>query len=118
MPRPTFLGARFFLFAALLASLIMPPAAHLNSGPTSRRPIFRPALPARPAVQSSNLKILGPDKKPNPVVNENNQINLIVTDANGQPVTGAMFESGSPEIAKVDAATGAVTGVMRGFATI
>src|SRR5262249_16064375 len=36
----------------------------------------------------------------------------------GQPVTGAMFESGSPEIAKVDAVTGAVTGVMRGFATI
>lgn len=54
----------------------------------------------------------------NPVVNEKRQLTLSVTDANGQPVTGVTWESGSPDIASVNPQTGVVQGVTRGFATI
>lgn len=57
----------------------------------------------------------------NPVVNENSTMQLAVQvlDAQGNVVNGAnlTFESGSPDIAKVDN-TGLVTGVLQGFATI
>src|SRR5687767_8466691 len=47
------------------------------------------------ATQSSRLKILGPDKKPNPVVNKDNQIQLRVFDTDGQEIKDELsFESG------------------------
>lgn len=70
------------------------------------------------AAQQVNIRILGPGLDPNPVVNENSSIQLQVVDGQGQPVSGAVFESGSPEIATVDPTTGRVTGVQRGYATI
>jgi sugar lactone lactonase YvrE len=66
------------------------------------------------ALQNSSLMF----KERNPVVNENGQIKLTVTDGGGQPVTGVTFESGSPDIASVDSQTGMVSGKQRGFATI
>ncbi|MCS6884735.1 MAG: IPT/TIG domain-containing protein [Acidobacteriota bacterium] len=53
-----------------------------------------------------------------PVVNEGNKLRLSIVDSNGQTVPGYTFESGSPEIASVDPATGEVTGVAQGYATI
>lgn len=70
------------------------------------------------AQQGNNLKIVGPDGSATPVVNEKGRLPLRVVDAQGQPVSDMTFESGSPEIARVEAATGMVTGVERGFATI
>lgn len=66
----------------------------------------------------SGLQIVGPNNDPNPVVNEGNRLQLNVVNQAGQPVAGARFESGSPEVASVDPQTGIVTGVQRGFATI
>src|SRR5262245_50696862 len=88
----------------LLAGLTIPPAARLSVGP---------------ALQSASLsQILDSNRKPNPVVNEANQITVIAVDAGGQPVTsGVTFESGSPDIAAVDPMTGVVRGMQRGFAT-
>lgn len=54
----------------------------------------------------------------NPVVNEGNQITVMVSDMNGQALSGVTFESGSPEIASVDPSTGVVMGVAQGFATV
>lgn len=70
------------------------------------------------AAQQVGIRILGPNLDPNPVVNEGNRIQLQLVDGQGQPVSGAVFESGSPEIAAVDPTTGQVTGVQRGYATI
>jgi hypothetical protein len=64
--------------------------------------------------QTSSIKI----KQRNPVVNEGNQIKLSVIDGNGQPVNGAFWQSGSPDIAQVDPNTGEVQGMKQGFATI
>src|SRR5947207_3806399 len=94
---------RISLIALLLAPFIMPQTVHLS---------------ATSAAQSTNLKLVGPNRDPNPVVNEGRQLQLSVVDANGQAVSGVTFESGSREIARVDAQTGMVTGVERGFATI
>ncbi len=69
-------------------------------------------------TQNSRLKILGPNKEPNPVVNEGNQLQLQVVDENNLPITDVRFESGSPEIAAIDSQTGMVRGIERGFATI
>lgn len=66
----------------------------------------------------SGLQLVGPGNDPNPVVNEGNRVQLAVVDQAGRPVAGARFESGSPEVASVDAQTGMVTGLQRGFATI
>src|ERR1051326_2129513 len=70
-------------------------------------------------AQSSGLSmIVGPNKDPNPVVNEGGQINLNVLDNNGYPVTdNVTFESDNPDVATVDS-TGKVNGRQRGFATI
>ncbi|MEW6734251.1 MAG: IPT/TIG domain-containing protein [Acidobacteriota bacterium] len=57
-------------------------------------------------------------KQRNPVVNEKNSIKLTAMDVNGQPVTGVKWESGSPDIARVDPISGEVEGVKQGFATI
>lgn len=66
----------------------------------------------------SGLRLVGPNNDTNPVVNEGNKLQLTVVDQAGQPISGARFESGSPEVASVDAQTGVVTGLQRGFATI
>lgn len=76
-------------------------------------------LPARntispPTRQSSTIRI----RENNPVINENNQVTLTAVDANGQPITGVTWESGSPEVASVDPQTGVVRGVLRGYATV
>ncbi len=70
------------------------------------------------AAQQVNIRILGPNLDPNPVVNEGNRIQLLLVDGQGQPVSGAVFESGSPEIAAVDPTNGQVTGMQHGYATI
>src|SRR5262249_37537223 len=64
--------------------------------------------------QTAGIKI----KEQNPVVNEGNTITLTAVDSNGQPVTGVTWESGSPEIAGVDSASGMVRGVLQGYATV
>src|SRR5437773_9077676 len=94
---------RMSLIALLLAPFTMLHTVYLSAGV---------------AAQNTNLKLVGPNRDPNPVVNEGRQLQLSVVDANGQAVSGVTFESGSPEIARVDAQTGMVTGVERGFATI
>ncbi|HNH83752.1 MAG TPA: Ig-like domain-containing protein, partial [Acidobacteriota bacterium] len=53
-----------------------------------------------------------------PVVNEGNQIQLTVMDANGQSLDDVRWGSGSPDIARIDPQTGVVSGVRQGFATI
>src|SRR5438045_2261395 len=77
-----------------------------------------PPLLVRSVAQSSNLRIVGPDKNQSLVVNEKKPLTLTVVDSNGQPITGVTFESGSPDIAIVDPQTGVVQGQQRGFATI
>lgn len=67
--------------------------------------------------QSSNLQLVGPNQDANPVVNESNQIQLTVTDTSGNPVTGVTFQSGSPDIATIDA-QGMVSGKVQGYATV
>ncbi|MEW6731107.1 MAG: IPT/TIG domain-containing protein [Acidobacteriota bacterium] len=105
---PSF-GLRLSLAAFLLARLLVPTVAYLSPlPPTSTRPL------AMVTLQSGNLKI----RERNPVVNENNLINLTATDANNNPVSGVNWTSGSPDIASVDATTGMVRGIRRGFATI
>ncbi|MBI4851018.1 MAG: IPT/TIG domain-containing protein [Acidobacteria bacterium] len=69
-------------------------------------------------LQSSTLVLTGPDRDPNPVINEGKQLQLSLLNSNGQPVTGATFTSDSPDIANVDAQTGMVAGLQRGYATI
>ncbi len=69
-------------------------------------------------AQTASLTLVSSDRDPNPVVNENNQLQLLLIDSAGQVLQGATFSSGSPEVASVDPQTGVVTGVQRGFATI
>lgn len=57
-------------------------------------------------------------KQRNPVVNEGNQITLNAVDASGRPVSGVIWQTGSPDIAAVDATSGRVLGIKQGFATI
>src|SRR5687768_14856994 len=68
----------------------------------------------RAELQTPDIKL----REVSPVVNEGKQIALTPVDANGQVLTGVTFESGSPDIASVDSATGMVKGNNRGFATI
>jgi sugar lactone lactonase YvrE len=70
------------------------------------------------ADQISAIKILGPDNDPNPVVNQDGQIQLIAVDEDGKALTGVTFGSGSPDVAQVDQNTGLVRGIERGFATV
>lgn len=74
---------------------------------------FQPS-PFTVSAQSGGIRI----REINPVVNEQNQITLTAIDASNQPVTNVVWESGSPEIASVDAQSGRVSGVRQGFATI
>ncbi|MBI4852926.1 MAG: Ig-like domain-containing protein [Acidobacteria bacterium] len=58
-------------------------------------------------------------KQRNPVVNEGNRIILTTIDASGSSISGGVvWQSGSPDIAQVNANTGEVFGVKSGFATI
>lgn len=71
-------------------------------------------LPATRAGQSGGINI----RERNPVVNEGNTIRLTAVNSADQPLDGVTFESGSPEVARVDAQTGAITGLQRGYATV
>src|SRR5262249_29662884 len=70
--------------------------------------------PNKAALQTSNIKI----REINPVVNVNNFIQLTAVDSADRVIPDATWESGSPDIAMVDPATGKIKGVKRGFATI
>src|SRR5262245_16377435 len=76
------------------------------------------ASSARPAFQSPRFMIVGPDKKPNPVVNKGRSTTLSVIDSDGRPVTDVSFQSGSSDVASIDPNTGTATGNTGGFATI
>jgi sugar lactone lactonase YvrE len=97
-----------FILPALMASAALMISISLTSKASSARPVF----------QSPRLKIVGPDKKPNPVVNVGRQTALSVIDSDGRPVTDVSFQSGSPDVASIDPNTGTATGNMQGFATI
>jgi sugar lactone lactonase YvrE len=112
------LSFRLILAGLLIAQLIMPSVSYLSTKQNISRLTVHPLMPLRAVVQSSDLKIVGPDKDPNPVVNEGRQLQLSVIDVSGQAVTGVTFESGSPDIAQVNPQTGMIIGIQRGFATI
>src|ERR1044071_6819354 len=97
----------------LLAILIFPPIAYLNSAHNNKN---SPSL--HPLAQGTNLIILGPGNKTQPVVNEGNMIPLMVVDGSGNKVTDVTYSSGSPEVAMVDQQSGMVKGVQQGFTTI
>src|SRR5688572_10707782 len=108
-----FCYTRFMLELTKITLLLLLTISH--SLPNNPFFILQPA----PLQTSSSLRIVGADGRPNPVVNENNQLKLTVLDASARPVNdGLTFSSGSPEIASVDAQTGMVSGRSRGFATI
>src|SRR2546430_1938292 len=100
-------------FLMLLAIIILPPIAYLNSH-LNYKSVSSPNL----LVSSANLVILGPGNKTQPVVNEGNTIPLMVVDGSGNKVTDVSYSSGSPEVVMVNAQSGMVKGVLQGFATI
>ncbi|MBI4750907.1 MAG: IPT/TIG domain-containing protein [Acidobacteria bacterium] len=65
-------------------------------------------------LQSASFSIV----ERTPVVNEGNQLRLTVIDATGQPISGVVWESGSPEIVTVESQTGVLHGVLQGVATV
>ncbi|MBL8196691.1 MAG: Ig-like domain-containing protein, partial [Blastocatellia bacterium] len=71
----------------------------------------------KPLQQSSNIQLFGPNQDANPVVNENNQIQLTATDSSGNTLTDVTFESGSPDVASIDS-QGMVSGKVQGYATV
>src|SRR5688500_18989846 len=96
---------QIYFIAILIAQMIVPATGHLSNRPLSK-PIKRaathrtpsPITPLKPAAQSSNIRLIGPNKEITPVVNEGNTIKLIVTATNGNPINdGITFESGSPD---------------------
>jgi sugar lactone lactonase YvrE len=109
---------RLILSATLISQLIVPPTVYPSPKLAKQMAVVCTALPVRLKPQSSNLKILGPDGKTNPVVNEDRSLQLTVVDAVGQPVSGVSFESGSPDIAMVNSETGMVSGKKRGYSTV
>src|SRR5690349_21139466 len=99
----------------LLSQLTITSVSYLNTNKSGfRRPLLKYFAP-----QSSAIKITGSDKDPSPVVNENSQTTLLVTDSNGQTITSdLLFESDNQDIATVDPKTGVVRGVQQGFVVI
>lgn len=71
----------------------------------------------KPLQQSSSIQLFGPNQDANPVVNENNQIQLTATDSSGNALTDVTFESGSPDVASIDS-QGMVSGKVQGYATV
>src|SRR5688572_2408265 len=116
--RPFSRCLRLFFYVLLFSQLIFSSVASLNRTPGNKKILIGTLLPASAAAQSANLRIVGPKGESNPVVNEGNQLQLQVIDSSGQPATGTTFQSGSPDIASVDAVTGMVGGIQQGFATI
>jgi sugar lactone lactonase YvrE len=98
------LGPRFFT-RLILSLLLLACFAKLSN--------FNPS-----SAQSTDFKIVGPNKETTPVVNESGQLQLSLINPSGQTISGATFSSGSPDIAGVDPQTGMVFGMQRGFATI
>src|ERR1044071_9739313 len=102
-------------FIIILAIIILPPIAYLNSNSNYQH---ESSLSSSPLASSTNLTILGPGNKTQPVVNEGSTTQLMVVDASGNKVTDVTYSSGSPEVAMVDQQSGLVRGVLFGFATI
>jgi sugar lactone lactonase YvrE len=105
------------LFILLFAALVLPPTVYLQSGTKLFTPVSLHSFAGSITLQNTGLIIVGPNNESTPVVNENKQLQLRVIEG-GQAVSGVTFESGSPEIARIDPQTGMVNGVQRGFATI
>ncbi len=101
------------IFNLAIIFQLFPTVVQMNVKKTAR------ILASKPVQQSSTFKILGPDKRSNPVVNEGRLIELSAVDNSNQPIaSGISWESDSPDIATVDPNTGVVTGKRRGFTTI
>ncbi|MEW6730832.1 MAG: Ig-like domain-containing protein [Acidobacteriota bacterium] len=109
-----FFRLSFALFVWLLIYLSLPLPVSLNTfgNGSGELPLLTP--PTSTETSSANFVI----KQRNPVVNEGNHIKLSAIDLNGQPAEGVGWESGSPDIARVNPRTGEVEGVKKGFATI
>lgn len=109
---------RFPLGFAILTCLLLFQLFQPNNASLSNSAPSLNAVSSLRPLQSSSIQLLGPNSETIPVVNTGGQIQLQVTDASGNPITGATFQSGSPEIATIDAQTGMVTGVKEGYTTI
>lgn len=112
---------QLFLAVLLVIPLVNPTTAFL----AGKRKVIHlkmskvnPTL-VTPLQSSSNIKILSPDGKVNPVVNSGNTLKLQVVDSNNQPVTGFTIESASPNVVTiVDPAQGIIRGNNQGYGTI
>lgn len=99
-------------FLLIISSLLLfPITGSLNS---DIRPSSYGSLNQWHPSVSTNFAI----KQRNPVVNEHSKLLLKAIDSNGQSIKRVFWESGSPDIAAIDAQTGEVTGIQQGFATI
>ncbi|MBX7221598.1 MAG: SMP-30/gluconolactonase/LRE family protein [Blastocatellia bacterium] len=101
------IGVSFFLLSLFI--FIHFDFFHLTSPWFSHAQRSSRFLPA-----ATQLKI----SQANPVVNENKKITLTAVDETGAAASDVTWESGSPDVATVDAKTGIVTGVSYGYATI
>lgn len=109
---------RVALITLLLIALMPVPTAYLAGNGQILKPRAIKAVLVAP-LQSSNIKILAPNGKANPVVNQGNMLNLRVVDGNNQPVTGFTITSGSPDVVSVvDPAQGLIMGKKQGYATL
>ncbi|MEW6729956.1 MAG: SMP-30/gluconolactonase/LRE family protein [Acidobacteriota bacterium] len=97
---------RYIFFTLTILTIFISPAAY-----------FLSLSYFTSSAQNLNLRIVGPDLKPNPVVNQGGNITVAVLNGQDQ-VRDVRFESGSPDIVTVDSTTGQLTGIKRGFATI
>ncbi|MFY9221948.1 MAG: IPT/TIG domain-containing protein [Blastocatellia bacterium] len=109
---------RVALITLLLIALMPVPTTYLAGNNLILKPKAIKAVLVAP-LQSSNIKILAPNGKANPVVNQGNMLNLRVVDGNNQPVTGFSITSGSPDVVSVvDPAQGLIMGKKQGYATL
>lgn len=111
---------RLILAVLLVTPLIAPPKAFLAGKQQIVRLKVSKITPSLLApLQSSNIKILSPDGKVNPVVNSGNTLKLQIVDSNNQPITGFTLESGSPNVVSIiDSAQGIIKGNNTGYGTI
>ncbi|KAF0247713.1 MAG: hypothetical protein FD167_2887, partial [bacterium] len=111
---------RLVLAVLLVAPLVIPPKAFLaGKREVIHLKVSKVFLSLVTPLQTSNIKILSPDGKINPVVNSGNTLKLQIVDSNNQPVTGFTLESGSPNVVSiVDSAQGMIRGNNSGYGTI
>ncbi|MBI4852975.1 MAG: IPT/TIG domain-containing protein [Acidobacteria bacterium] len=111
---------RLFLAIVLVIPLLPTQKAFLaGKQETIRLRVSKVKAKLLTPLQNTNIKILSPDGKVNPVVNSGNTLKLQVVDRNNQPVTGFTIESGSPNVVTiVDSAQGIIKGNSAGYGTI